>query len=78
MFADRSLAQPSSERSNQQLTEIDVDRYLQPVIGLRSGRVKGRIEIAEGDGKPIGRPTVSTNPKSWEFPGTKPPTKEHT
>jgi hypothetical protein len=25
------------------------------------GRVRGRVEGTEGDGQPIGRPTVSTN-----------------
>ena len=38
----------------------------------------GEIEGAEGDGNPIGRPTVSTNLNPWELPETKPPTKEHT
>lgn len=42
------------------------------------GRVRGRIEGAEGDGNPIGRPTVSTNLDPWELPETEPPTKEHT
>ena len=40
--------------------------------------VRGRIEDDEGDGDPIGRTTVSTNPDPWELPETKPPTKEHT
>ena len=38
----------------------------------------GRIEETEGDGDPIGRPTVSTNLDPWELPETKPPTKEQT
>ena len=42
------------------------------------GRVRGRIEGAEGDGNSIGRPTISTNTDPWELPETKPPTKEHT
>jgi hypothetical protein len=29
------------------------------------GRVRGRIEGAEGDGNPIGRPRVSTNLDPW-------------
>jgi hypothetical protein len=37
-----------------------------------------RTEAAEGDGDPIGRPTVSTNRDPWELPETKPSTKEHT
>jgi hypothetical protein len=41
------------------------------------GRVRGRIEGAEGDGNLIERPTVSTNLDSWELPETKPLTKEH-
>jgi hypothetical protein len=47
-------------------------------LGDSSGRVRGRIKRTEGDGKPIGRTTVSTNPDSSEHPETKPPTKEHT
>ena len=39
------------------------------------GRVRERSEGNEGDGNPIGRPTVSTNLDSWELPETKPPTK---
>jgi hypothetical protein len=34
-------------------------------------RVRGRIRGCEGDGNPIGRPTVSTNLDPWGFPGTK-------
>jgi hypothetical protein len=30
-------------------------------VGDSYGRVRGRIEEAEGDGNPIGRATVSTN-----------------
>jgi hypothetical protein len=29
------------------------------------GRVRGRIERAEGDGKPIGRTTLSSNKDLW-------------
>jgi hypothetical protein len=36
----------------------------------------GRIEGAEGDGNPIGRPKISTNPEPSELPETKPLTKE--
>jgi hypothetical protein len=42
------------------------------------GRIRGRIEGAEEDGYPRGRPTVSTYPYLWELPETKPPTKEQT
>ena len=41
------------------------------------GRVRGRIEGAEGDCNPIGRTTVSTNPDPLELPETEPPTKEY-
>ena len=34
------------------------------------GRIRERIEGTEGDGNPIGRPTVSTNLDSWELPET--------
>jgi hypothetical protein len=49
-------------------------------IEVRSqyGRVRGRVKRAEGDGNPIGRTTVSTNPDSSELPEAKPPSKEHT
>ena len=40
--------------------------------------VRGKIEGAEGDGNPIGSPTVSTNLDPWELPEKEPPTKEHT
>jgi hypothetical protein len=33
-------------------------------IGDPYGRIRGRIEGAEAEGNPIGRPTVSTNRKS--------------
>ena len=38
----------------------------------------GEIERAEGNGKPIGRPTVSGNPDPCKLPETESPTKEHT
>jgi hypothetical protein len=31
------------------------------------GSVRRRIKGAEGDSNPTGRPTVSTNPDSWEL-----------
>jgi hypothetical protein len=46
-------------------------------VGNPYGRVRGMIERTEGDGNPIGRPTVSINPDPWEPPKTKSPTKEH-
>jgi hypothetical protein len=36
-------------------------------------RVSGRTGVTEGDGNPIGRPTVS-NLEPWELPETKPST----
>ena len=42
------------------------------------GRVRGRIEAAEGDGKPIGRSTVPTNLDPCELPETEPLSKEFT
>ena len=42
------------------------------------GRVRGRIEGEEGDGNPIGRPTLSTNLDPQELPETKPPIRDHT
>jgi hypothetical protein len=42
------------------------------------GRVGGRIESPEGDGKTIGRPTESTNPDLRELIEMEPTTKEHT
>ena len=38
------------------------------------GRVRAKIEGAEGDGNLIRRPTVSTNLDPWELPETEPPT----
>ena len=46
-------------------------------LGDRYGRVRGRIEGAEGDGNPIGRPTVSSNLDPWSSQRNKLPTKEH-
>ena len=37
-----------------------------------------KLEEAEEESDPIGRPAVSTNLDPWELPETKPPTKEHT
>jgi hypothetical protein len=42
------------------------------------GRVRGRIEVAERNVNPIGKPTVSTNPDASGLPETNPPIKEHT
>jgi hypothetical protein len=42
------------------------------------GRVRGRTKIAERDGNPIGRKTVSNNLDPSELPETKPKPKEHT
>jgi hypothetical protein len=47
-------------------------------VGDQYGRVRGRIEGAEGDCNPIGRRTLSTNLDPLELPKTKPKTKEHT
>jgi hypothetical protein len=41
------------------------------------GRVRRRIEDAEGDGNPIRKPTVSTNINPWELSEIKLQTKEH-
>ena len=41
------------------------------------GNFRGKNEGTEGDGNPIGRPTVSTNLDSWELPETKPHIIEH-
>ena len=38
------------------------------------GRVGGRIEGAEGDGNPIGRPAISIKLDPWELLETKPQT----
>jgi hypothetical protein len=35
-----------------------------------------KLEGAEGAGNPIKQPTVLNNLDPWEFPETKPPTKE--
>jgi hypothetical protein len=43
-------------------------------VGDPYGRV--RINRAEADGNPVGRPTVSTNSDPWELPETKQSTKE--
>ena len=37
-----------------------------------------RIEEAEGERDPIGRPSVSTNVDPRELPETEPPTRQHT
>ena len=73
------LAWLSSERLYQQLTETDADTAKHwPEVGDPYGRVRGRIEGAEGDFNPIGRPTVSTKLDPSQLPETKPKTKEHT
>lgn len=38
----------------------------------------GRIEAVEGEGDPIGRPTISTNLEPREHPETEPPTRQAT
>jgi hypothetical protein len=42
------------------------------------GRVRGRIEGAEGVYNPIGRTKISTNQMPPQLPGTKLPTKSYT
>ena len=51
--------------------------YHETEVGDFYGRVRGRIEGAEGDSNPIGRTTVSINQDLSEFPKTKPPTMEN-
>jgi hypothetical protein len=77
VLADRSLALLSSEKLYQQLTETDADLYRQPLDYDRepSGRIRGRIEGAEGESNPIGRLIVSNNLEPWDLSGTKPLTK---
>jgi hypothetical protein len=43
--------------------------------GDLNGRVRGRIERAEGVCNPIGRTTVINKPELPELPGNKPPTE---
>jgi hypothetical protein len=33
------------------------------------------LKEPKGDGNPVGRPTLSTNPDLWELPESKPPIK---
>ena len=47
-------------------------------VGDPYGRVRERIEEAEGDDNPIRRPTVLTNLVPWLLSETKPPIKKHT
>jgi hypothetical protein len=51
---------------------------LWPEVRDHYGRVRGRIEGAEGDGNHIGRPTMSTKLDLWELPETETSNKEHT
>jgi hypothetical protein len=78
VLSGRSLAWLSSERLYQQLTETDANtaKHWMEVRDLY-GRDGGRTEGAEGNGGPMGRPTVSTNLDPWKLPENKPPTKEH-
>ena len=47
-------------------------------VGESYGRGRRGIEGTEGDGNPVGRPTMSTNLDSWELAKTEPPIKKHT
>jgi hypothetical protein len=40
--------------------------------------IRGRIEEAEGERNPTGRPAVSTNLDPWELTETESPTRQHT
>ena len=42
------------------------------------GWIREKLEEAEEEGDPIGRPAVSTNPDPRELPETEPPTRKHT
>lgn len=59
-----------------QMQTLTVNHWTE--VGSSYSRIRGRIEGAEGDGNPIGTPTVSTKLYHWELPETKQPTKEHT
>jgi hypothetical protein len=64
----------------QQLTETDADTYTHPwtEVGDLYGGIRERLEEAEGEGYPIGRPAVSTNPDPKELLETELPTRQHT
>jgi hypothetical protein len=44
-------------------------------VGDPCGKIRGRIEGAEGEGDPIRRPAVSTNPDLWHIPEFELPTR---
>jgi hypothetical protein len=54
---------------NQQLTETDTDTTPYHWTEVRDpyGWIRGRIQEAEEEGNPTGRPAVSTNPDPWEL-----------
>lgn len=63
VLTDRNIA--SSERTNKQLTETHADTYTQPIGPTISDLyrwIRERMDKAEEEGNPIGRPIVSTNP----------------
>ena len=69
-----------SKRHNKQVKESDVDIYTQPMN--RSCWLLWlyweKLEEAEEEGDPIGRPVVSTNLDSHDLSDTEPPPRQHT
>jgi hypothetical protein len=80
MLINRSLAWLPSERPNKQLRESDADIYTQPMDRSQwpCGWIREKLEEAEEEGDPIGRPAVSTNLDPQDCSNTEPPTRRHT
>ena len=78
VLADRSLVWLSSERLYQHLTNTDADiANYQTEPMDPNGRVRGRIEGAEGNCNPIGRTTVSSNHIPQSSQGLNQQSKSH-
>ena len=62
------------------LTETDADTYSQALDSVWGsiGKVRGRNERSEVDGIPRERQTLSTKLYTYELPGNKVPSREHT
>jgi hypothetical protein len=79
VLTQRGLSWLLSEKPNKQLKESDADIYTQWIEAADPcGWIREKLEEAEEEGDPIGRPAVSINLDLWDLSDTGPPNRQHT
>jgi hypothetical protein len=66
--------QQAAEKSQTQI--FTLNQLAEP--GDPCGWIREKLENAEEEGNPIGRPAVSTNMDPWDCSDTEPQTRQHT